>query len=127
VAQSLRCHGWCRMLASAILSNVSVETVGYGRRYRHIYRAYWVMQYIEKERLRDSDVVVVYDASDSLLSGASTNLCYHPELAGVLQYPLNFTAFDCSLLYDKAWKLMGYKESSRNPSEPGKSIFVFLN
>ncbi|ORC88805.1 expression site-associated gene (ESAG-like) protein [Trypanosoma theileri] len=60
------------MLASAILSNVSVETIGYGRRYKHTDRVFWVMQYIEKERLRDSDVVVVYDGADTLFSGAST-------------------------------------------------------
>ncbi|KAH9597227.1 hypothetical protein LSM04_006194 [Trypanosoma melophagium] len=72
VVQTRFSHGWCRMLASAILSNVSVEILGYGRKYKHVDRLFWVMEYIEKEKLRDSDVVVVYDGSDTLISGAST-------------------------------------------------------
>ncbi|KAH9597063.1 hypothetical protein LSM04_001524 [Trypanosoma melophagium] len=165
VAQSLPCHGWCRMLASAILSNVSVEILGYGRKYTHVKRVIRVIRYIEKEKLRDSDVVVVYDGSDTLISGASTvqravdrfiattaptpdafdaaavrrgvatapvlftgeTTCYHPQLGMVLKLRLPTDDEDCLTLYHRAWKVMGYKDSSVNPSEPGKSRFRFLN
>ncbi|ORC88799.1 expression site-associated gene (ESAG-like) protein, partial [Trypanosoma theileri] len=58
---------------------------------------------------------------------STETICFHPQLGGVANIPLPFSELDCSLLYDKAWKLMGYNDSSGNPSEPGKSIFRFLN
>ncbi|KEG15048.1 expression site-associated gene (ESAG-like) protein [Trypanosoma grayi] len=72
VAQTRRSPGWCKMVASAILSNVSVATVGYGKKYSHMRRLFWVMEYIEEEGLQDRDIIVSYDGSDTLLTGALT-------------------------------------------------------
>ncbi|RNF03563.1 expression site-associated gene (ESAG-like) protein [Trypanosoma conorhini] len=72
VAQTRPSPGWCQMVASAILSNVTVVTVGHGEKYAHTRRVFWVAQYIEAAGLRDEDVVVSYDGADTLLTGALT-------------------------------------------------------
>ncbi|PBJ75498.1 expression site-associated gene (ESAG-like) [Trypanosoma cruzi cruzi] len=70
VAQTKPSQGWCQMMASALLSNVTVASVGFRQAYHHITRALWVWRYVESEGLRDDDVVVSYDGADTVFIGA---------------------------------------------------------
>ncbi|EKF39543.1 expression site-associated gene (ESAG-like) protein [Trypanosoma cruzi marinkellei] len=70
VVQTKPSHGWCQMMASAMLSNVTVVSVGYRQAYQHVIRAQWVWQYLESEGLHDDDVVVSFDGADTVFIGA---------------------------------------------------------
>lgn len=69
VVQTHHSLGWCRMLLSSVLSNVTVITVGFGADYSHTARPQWVLDYINDVDLRDDDVVVVFGAADTFFTG----------------------------------------------------------
>ncbi|KEG12367.1 expression site-associated gene (ESAG-like) protein [Trypanosoma grayi] len=69
VVQTRASPGWCRMLVSSVLSNVSVVSIGFGRNYTHVDRQAWILEYLRQEGLRDDDVVVVFDGADTLFTG----------------------------------------------------------
>ncbi|ORC90296.1 expression site-associated gene (ESAG-like) protein [Trypanosoma theileri] len=58
------------MLLSSFLSNVSVISIAYGRNYTHTHRPQWILNYIDREGLREDDIVVVFDGGDTLFTGA---------------------------------------------------------
>ncbi|RNF01327.1 expression site-associated gene (ESAG-like) protein [Trypanosoma conorhini] len=69
VAQTGYSPGWCRMMLSAILSRVSVVSIGFGGNYSHTVRISWLLSYIEEAGLRDEDVVVMFDGADTFFTG----------------------------------------------------------
>ncbi|CCD21338.1 expression site-associated gene (ESAG) protein, putative, partial [Trypanosoma vivax Y486] len=70
-AQTKASPGWCRMMISAILSNISVVTIGEGATYSHASRPAWILDYINDAGLRDEDVVVAFDGSDTFFTAAA--------------------------------------------------------
>ncbi|ESL05765.1 hypothetical protein TRSC58_06573 [Trypanosoma rangeli SC58] len=69
VAQTSYSPGWCRMMLSAILSNVSVVSIGLGGKYKHSVRPAWLLDYMDDAGLRDEDVVVMFDGGDTFFTG----------------------------------------------------------
>ncbi|EAN89030.1 hypothetical protein ECC02_011998 [Trypanosoma cruzi] len=70
VIQTRKSPGWCRMLLSSLLSEVSVVSIGFGKRYNHAKRPLWILDYIDNEGLRDEDVVVAFDGGDTFITGS---------------------------------------------------------
>ncbi|EKF26027.1 expression site-associated gene (ESAG-like) protein [Trypanosoma cruzi marinkellei] len=70
VSQTRKTPGWCRMLLTSLLSEVSVVSIGFGNRYSHVKRPFWILDYIDNERLRDEDVVVAFDGGDTFITGS---------------------------------------------------------
>ncbi|ESL05802.1 hypothetical protein TRSC58_06536 [Trypanosoma rangeli SC58] len=69
VAQTSYSPVWCRMMLSAILSNVSVVSIGLGGKYKHSVRPAWLLDYMDDAGLRDEDVVVMFDGGDTFFTG----------------------------------------------------------
>ncbi|CBH16065.1 expression site-associated gene 3 (ESAG3)-like protein, putative [Trypanosoma brucei gambiense DAL972] len=68
VVQTRRSPGWCRMLLSSILTNVSVTTVGMGAVYIHAWRWTWIYNYMLRERMHEDDVIVIFDGGDTFFT-----------------------------------------------------------
>ncbi|RNE96122.1 expression site-associated gene (ESAG-like) protein [Trypanosoma conorhini] len=68
VAQTGYSPGWCRMMLSAIVSRVSVVSIGFGGNYSHTVRISWLLNYMEEAGLRDEDVVVMFDGGDTFFT-----------------------------------------------------------
>jgi hypothetical protein len=83
--------GWCRMLRTAALSGVTINNIGWGRRYSHTARVAWIRDWLadqaaaagkrpapnadgddgggEAPPLRDWDVVMFSDGADTAYTG----------------------------------------------------------
>jgi hypothetical protein len=58
------------MLLSAFLSEkIAVVNLAWGRRYAHIKRPRWILQFVDAARLGDSEIVVFADGSDTIFTG----------------------------------------------------------
>ncbi|RNF02971.1 ESAG-like protein [Trypanosoma conorhini] len=57
------------MMLSAILSRVSLASIGFGGNYSHTVRISWLLNYMEEAGLRDEDVVVMFDGGDTFFTG----------------------------------------------------------
>ena len=69
--------GWCKMLLSHFLTNSArsdgaqpvVINLGWGEAYGHAKRPAWILQWLEEAKLRDEDVVLFADGSDTVFTG----------------------------------------------------------
>ncbi|EAN79129.1 expression site-associated gene (ESAG) protein, putative [Trypanosoma brucei brucei TREU927] len=62
--------GWCRMIVSSILTNASVATLGMGGWYGHVKRWDWIYSYMVREKMRESDVIMLFDGGDTYFTDA---------------------------------------------------------
>ncbi|RHW72450.1 expression site-associated (ESAG) protein [Trypanosoma brucei equiperdum] len=68
VVQTRPSPGWCRMLMTAVVTNVSVISIGMGGNYSHTIRANWLLNFLDDEVLHDDDVLVMFDGADTLFT-----------------------------------------------------------
>ncbi|EAN78343.1 expression site-associated gene (ESAG) protein, putative [Trypanosoma brucei brucei TREU927] len=68
VVQNRPSPGWCRMLLSSILTNVSVVTLGMGGWYGNVRRWTWIYNYVWRGEARESDVIVIFDGGDTFFT-----------------------------------------------------------
>ncbi|EAN79130.1 expression site-associated gene (ESAG) protein, putative [Trypanosoma brucei brucei TREU927] len=69
VAETRYAPGWCRMIVSSILTNVSVATVGMGGWYGHVSRWLWLYRYLRQKKMSEGDVIVIFDGGDTVFTG----------------------------------------------------------
>nr|CAJ16192.1 expression site-associated gene (ESAG) protein, putative; expression site-associated gene 3 (ESAG3) protein, putative [Trypanosoma brucei brucei TREU927] len=68
VVQTRPSPGWCRMLMTAVVTNVSVISIGMGGNYSHTIRANWLLNFLDDEGLHDDDVLVMFDGADTFFT-----------------------------------------------------------
>ncbi|CCD11578.1 hypothetical protein, unlikely [Trypanosoma congolense IL3000] len=55
-------------MLSAIMNKIEIVTIALGALYIHEKRPRWIMEYVENEMLKDEDIIISVDGSDTIVT-----------------------------------------------------------